>query len=129
MQRIIFSVVTVLLLGCLSKLAADDQAAPKKSADLVYEVISVQGNASVAPTGTDPKSTSGWTDLKVGTQLHAGQQVLVGFVRSKVKLVARPADPPTVMLIDRGSLINISELSFKDGAATSRIQLNYGQIK
>lgn len=100
-----------------------------KNGDLVYEVVEVQGKAHVAPTGTDPLKNDGWTPIKVGDQLHAGQLVRVFTVRSKVKVVARPADPPTVMLFDRGTLVNISELAIVNGAAKSRIQLGYGQIK
>ncbi|QDV89986.1 hypothetical protein RAS2_10620 [Phycisphaerae bacterium RAS2] len=95
---------------------------------LVYEAVEVQGNVRVAPTGTDPKVRAGWDSLKTGDTIKAGQQISVG-IRSKVKLVARPADPPTVLLFDRLSLVNISELQIKDGAARSRIQLAHGAVR
>lgn len=95
---------------------------------LVYEVNDMQGNVRVGPAGADPKLAAGWQPIKKGESLRAGQAVHVPF-RGKLKLVARPADPPTVLLFDSGSLVQISELSLKDGVAKSRLELGYGQIK
>lgn len=95
---------------------------------LVYEVIAIERNVRVAPAGTDPKVAAGWRPLKLGESLRAGQQVSVP-IRGTLKLVARPADPPTVLLFDRMSLVQISELSLANGVAKSRIELAYGQIK
>ena len=97
-------------------------------ASLVFEVFDMQGNVRVGPAGTDPKLAAGWQPIKRGETLRAGQAVHVPF-RGKLKLVARPAEPPTVLLFDSGSLIQISELSLKDGVAMCRMDLGYGQIK
>jgi len=106
-----------------SQPAADDGS-------LVYEVNEIEGRVHVGPTGIDPKliPNGGWQPLKKGESLHGGQQIKVAF-RGKVKLVARPADPPTVLLFDSGTLVQISELSLKNGVAKSRLELGYGQIK
>jgi hypothetical protein len=88
----------------------------------------MQGNVRVGPAGTDPKMAAGWQSLKRGDSLRAGQAVHVPF-RGKLKLIARPADPPTVLLFDSGSLVQISELSHQGGVSRSRIELGYGQIK
>ena len=116
---------------CLGVALADDapQAASQPQGEaLKYEVYQVDGRVRVAPSGTDPLAKDGWTQIKVGDFLHAGQQVLVS-IRSKLKLVARPSDPPTVILFENSTHVNISELNFKDGAAKSRMQLRYGAVR
>lgn len=100
----------------------------KANSDLVYEVVEVSGRVKVAPTGTDPMLRDGWEPIKKGDILTAGQQLNVP-MRSRVKFVARPADPPTVIMIEQMTLVNIGELAFVDGAARSRIQIQYGAIK
>lgn len=97
-------------------------------ASLRYEVIAVQGKVRVSATGQDPMLDEGWTPVQIEDQLVAGQQVYIP-LRGVLKLVARPADPPTVMLIEPGSLVNIAELSFEGGVAKSRIGLAYGAIR
>lgn len=104
-----------------SQPAADDGS-------LVYEVHELQGNVRVAPMGTNPLLKEGWRPVKQGESLHTGQIVHVPF-RGKLKLIARPADPPTVLLFDTGTLVQISELSLKDGVAKSRLDLGYGLVK
>ena len=105
---------TVLL--CAGDLFAQDakRAGPGKAAarpaaaakgTLVFEVHAVVGRVSVAPRGTDPKLRAGWTRPRVGDFLHAGQQNRTG-LRSKIKPIARPATPVTVLMVGRGSLIN-----------------------
>lgn len=99
-----------------------------KTGELVYEVVEVGGKVVVAPTGTDPYAKNGWTPVTKGQTIAAGQQLNVP-MRSRIKMVARPADPPTVILIEQSTFVNIGELAMMDGAAHSRIQIQYGAIK
>lgn len=108
------------------KAAARPAAAAKGS--LVFEVHAVVGRVSVSPSGTDPKLKAGWTRPRVGDFLHAGQQIRTG-LRSKIRLVARPETPPTVLMVESGSLINIEELALKKGIAKSRLDLGYGAVR
>ncbi len=96
-------------------------------ATLVYEVWKVQGNVRISKSGTDPKATEGWRSLKVGDIVKAGEQLHAG-IRSKAKLVARPAEPPTVMVVENG-LVNFADLAMKEGVARNRIELAYGSIR
>lgn len=107
--------------------AADSQPAAA-TASLVYEVNAKEGNPKIAPTGTDLMRREGWAPLKAGDVVRAGQMIHVP-IRSRVKLIARPSEPPTVLLIDSSTMINISELDIRDGAAHSRIQIAHGLIK
>lgn len=95
---------------------------------LVFEVTSVEGRVRVAPSGTDILRDEGWTLLKLGDFIRAGQQVRVP-VRSRVKLTARPAEPPTVLLIESSSTVNFSELALREGVARQRLQISYGAVK
>lgn len=95
---------------------------------LVYEAIKVQGKVRVGGPEADPHLEGGWTPLKEGDLLVAGQQVRVG-LRSKLKLVARPEDSPTVLLFDRATVVQITELSLANGVATTRMDLKYGTVK
>lgn len=97
---------------------------------LVYEVTDIQGKVYVSPIGTDPKlaPNGGWKPLKQGDVLRGGEQIKVNF-RSKVKLAAVPSTPPTVILFDRATFAQVSELSLVGGVAKSRIDLGYGQFK
>lgn len=124
-----------LLVGCLcatATLSAEEPAKPAQNApggdSLVYEVIEVEGRARVAPTGTDVMRDEGWTLIKQGDFIRAGQQLRVP-TRSRVKLVARPAEPPTVVLFETSTLVNISELAMENGVARSRIQIAHGAVK
>lgn len=133
-RRLIMAAVVPALAGVLFSTTAFAQTTPAgtqpaaSDGSLVYEVFDMQGNVRVGPAGADPKLAAGWQSLKKGDSLRSGQAVHVPF-RGKLKLVARPADPPTVLLFDSGSLVQISELSLKDGVAKSRLELGYGQIK
>ncbi|HKQ50636.1 MAG TPA: hypothetical protein VJZ71_21375 [Phycisphaerae bacterium] len=133
-RRFMMAVMVPALAGVLFTTTAFAQATPAGTqpaageASLVFEVIGIDRNVRVAPAGTDPKLAAGWQPVKLGDSLRAGQAVHVP-IRGKLKLVARPADPPTVLLFDTGSLIQISELSLKDGVAVCRMDLGYGQIK
>ncbi len=99
-----------------------------QDASLVFEVTSVEGKVRVAPIGTDVMRDAGWTIVKQGEFIRAGQQVRVP-IRSRVKLTARPAEPPTVLLIESSTTVSFSELELRDGVARSRIQLPYGAVK
>lgn len=95
---------------------------------LVYEVVEVGGRVKVAPTGTDGLGETGWVQVVKGDLIKAGQQLRVP-IRARIKMVGRPADPPTVILIEQATSLNIGELSMQNGAAHSRIQIQYGAIK
>jgi len=136
-RNTIFASVVIYVVGLVlvtTAVAQEPQAvAPPPPADkgdgsLVYEVIQVKGKVRVAQTGTDPKATEGWSYVKVGDTLGVGLQINVPF-RGAVKLVARPADPPTVIMIKRSSLVSISDLSLQGGVATSRIKIAYGAVR
>lgn len=133
-QKWIMAVIVPALAGILVATKTSAQMTPAGAqpaagdASLVFEVFEMQGNVRVGAAGTDPKLAAGWQTVKKGDTLRSGQAIHVPF-RGKLKLVARPADPPTVLLFDSGSLIQISELSLKDGVALCRMDLGYGQIK
>ncbi|MFQ5501564.1 MAG: hypothetical protein ACE5EQ_04600 [Phycisphaerae bacterium] len=100
----------------------------KPGGGLRYEVHQVQGKVRVSRIGIDPMDTAAWRYIQKGDLLGTGLQVSVPW-RSSVKLVARPATPPTVLWIGRGSLVNIQELSIKRGVAKARLDLGYGIIR
>jgi hypothetical protein len=102
-----------------------------KDATLRYLVTEVTGKVRYAEIGTDPKQDAGWTQAKVGDQLGAGLQIYVPPIRSRIKMVARPADPPTVILIEQGTLVGLSELHLDKTAnvAKSRVKLAYGAVR
>jgi len=95
---------------------------------LVYRVVGVKGGVRVAATGVALTSESDWSPVRPGDELRSGQQVHVP-IRGAVKLVAVPCEPPTVLLIERSSLVNISELAIRDGVARSRMELGFGAIR
>ncbi len=99
--------------------------------DLRYEVTAVTGNVRFAPIGADPLQDTGWQKVSVGDQLGAGMQIHVPAIRAGLKLTAKPSEPPTVILIERGTLIGISELHLdrQQGTARSRVKLAYGAIR
>jgi hypothetical protein len=131
-MKLLRIVLSVSLVAFLANSVVADETTPAASqpegGDLRYEVYQVGGTVRVSPTGTDPLGEAGWKQLKEGDLLQAGQQVHTS-LRGKIKLVARPSNPPTVLYFEPGSLINISELNFKDGAATSRMQISYGAVR
>lgn len=109
-------------------------AAPAKTeatGELRYEVSAVTGNVRFAPIGTDPLQDAGWQKIRLGDQLGAGMQIHVPAIRAGVKLTARPSEPPTVILIERGTLIGITELNLdqQQGTAKSRVKLAYGAVR
>ncbi len=150
LATVIFSVVGLLVTGTVfgqtqeagradpqsrtAKSATGDAAVneqtqtPAAEPSLYYEVVQVKGKVRVAPIGTDPLKDQGWTLVKLGDRLVEGVQISTG-MRDAVKVTAVPSDPPTVMLIERLSLIAISELSHDGTVAKSRIGLGYGAIK
>jgi hypothetical protein len=98
---------------------------------LRYEILEVTGKVRYAPIGTDPKQDAGWTQARVGDQLGAGLEVYVPPVRAAVKMAARPADPPTVVLFEPGTLVGITDLYLDKtkGVAKSRVKLAYGAVR
>jgi len=134
----------VLIIGGLGSAAPafgqTDQAQPAQSAtsaktdtgeQLRYEVTAVSGNVRFAPLGTDPLQDAGWQKVNVGDKLGAGVQIHVPAIRASLKLTARPSEPPTVILIERGTLIGITELHLEkqQGVAKSRVKLAYGAVR
>lgn len=119
-----------LVLGCTVTAMADEPSSKPSGETLRYEVVQVEGKVRVGPETDEALNTNapGWFSPKVGDRLGGGIQIRVP-LRSKIKLVAMPADPPTVLLIESASTISISELAYKDGAAKSRIKLGYGAIR
>lgn len=96
---------------------------------LVYEVFEVAGSVLVAPIGLDPlKDHASWRQVKQGESLVQGQQIRTT-LRSKLKLVARPADPPTVILVEPGTRMTIETLAMESGVAKSRMSIGYGAMR
>jgi len=95
---------------------------------LKYQVVETSGKARIGAIGLDPKSSAGWRELKAADVINAGTQICTG-ARARVKLVAVPADPPTVLMIEPFTSVQISALEFKDGAAFSRMQIGYGAVR
>lgn len=107
---------------------------------LRFQVAQLAGVVSVGAADADPDSDEGWKPARIGELLGAGVQVRIDF-RSAVKLiaviperrenrlVAVPADPATVVMIEHASLLFISEALFKEGVARSRWKLAYGAIR
>lgn len=111
--------------------AASSQPAasqPVGKASMYYEVNQVEGKVRVSAIGVDSKLKTGWRRVKVGDLLVAGQQIRT-HLRSRVKLVARPATPPTVIMLESGTLMSIDELSKLGDTHKSRIGLRYGAIR
>jgi len=101
---------------------------PVADGSLRYEVIAVQGKVRAGNMDADPLSDAGWFTPRKGDMLGAGLQINVP-LRGGIKLVARPAEPPTVISIEGGSLLSIADLHLREGVATSRIKLAYGAIR
>src|SRR5258706_2286825 len=80
--------------------AAQPAAKGPAAGTLRYEVVAVEGRVRVGPDSDTSLNVNGpgWFTPKVGDQLGAGLQIRVP-LRSKIKFVAQPADPPTVMMI------------------------------
>ena len=114
--------------------AADVTTAPAaaKTGSLRYQVVACDGKACVAAIGVDASTDAGWRPIKVGEYLGAGQQIRAG-IRNAVELVAVPSDPPTVIMIEKLSNVQISDLEFRNGdqgkEAFSRIQIGYGAVR
>jgi hypothetical protein len=127
----------VLVLGVLVPAAGAFGGEPQQAVSskptteqegLRYEVIAVKGNVRIGPLGLDPKSNEGWSKAQVGDLLGAGLQVHVP-LRGAIKLTARPAEPPTVIMIEQVTLVAVTELGLADNKAKSRIKLAYGAIR
>ncbi len=110
----------------------DTQPASQPGVDeLVYEVNAAR-RARWAPIGTDPTNEAAWKPIRQGDLLRAGS-VIQTKMHGTVKLVQRPADPPTVMLIEGGTTIQIDELHYRaEGAgraARSHVSLKVGAVR
>jgi hypothetical protein len=122
--------LSILAWGAAARADVPPASGPSaKDTTLRYEVHDLEGKVRYGDAATcDPLKSEGWTLARKGDLLGPGIIIQVPF-RSKLKLFARPAEPPTVMLFESGSLVMISDLYLKDGVATSRIQLGYGAIR
>ncbi len=139
-RNTLLALVTIVSTGVCATAALGQNAPPKADAQvasqpasagqekLVFEVVEVHGRVRVASVGTDPKFKAGWTQAKVGQVIGAGQQVFTS-LRGRVKLAARPAKPPTVILIEGATRIGVDDAAIKGGIAYTRLDLNYGKIK
>jgi len=133
MTRTTGILAVLLTIAAIGIAQADTPPAASKPAgddgSLRYEVTLVEGGVRYGNADKcDPLKSEGWTKAKKGDQLGAGLIIHVP-LRSKIKLVARPETPPTVILIESSSLITISDLHLKNNVATSRIKLGYGAIR
>lgn len=121
-----------LMSGAVRAADAPATSTPAPKDALRYQVVEMSGKVRVAEIGVDPKAPTGWRDIKVGEFLIAGQQVNTG-LRARAKLVAVPSNPPTVMLIEPLTSVQISDLEFRKGAqgdeAYSRLQIGYGAVR
>jgi len=94
---------------------------------IVFEVVEIQGNVIVGPVGLKV-GQPGWTALKLRDRIGAGDVVFTS-LRSKLKLAALPAKPPTVMMLESGTLLNIEEAAIVKGVAKVRLGLGYGAVR
>lgn len=130
----VFSLLMCLVVA--SPVAAQPAATPASApasrpvgdGELYWEVTEVQPKARIAPLGTHAVTGTEWRYVKVGDHLSAGQQIHTSW-RSTVKLVARPASPPTVILIEGGTLMGVSQLAQLGETSKTRIELLYGAVR
>lgn len=134
MKSIARAALSSLLLPALA-LAQNPASGPAEPAspDFHLRILELKGRAFKGAATADPKQKEGWTQLKVGDQLGRGDQLSTS-LRSTVKLVLEPATPPTIIVIDRATLLSIDELvGAKDAAGldsvVTRLGLAYGSIK
>jgi len=100
----------------------------RAQSELRYQVVEVAGTVRAAAIGVDAKAPAGWHNVQVAEFITAGMQIETAF-RSKVKLVMVPADPPTVIMIERSTLLQFSELRYEKGTAKARIELGHGAVR
>ncbi|HWL93370.1 MAG TPA: hypothetical protein VNT79_07530, partial [Phycisphaerae bacterium] len=109
--------------------AVTSQPEPTTDEGLTYEIYELAGKVLVAPIGADPvKDAAQWKPARRGDLLRKGQQLRTT-LRSRVKLIARPADPPTVILVEAGTRLTIEDLAIREGTAVSRLGLGYGAVR
>lgn len=132
---------SVILLASAGMAPAQDTAsAPAETAaktgapapdQLVYQVHSARG-ARIAPAGSDPGNEAAWKPLLVNDEIRAGSMIQTN-VHGRVKLVQRPADPPTVLMVEGGTTMQVDELHYRlDGdakVARSHISLKVGAVR
>ncbi len=107
--------------------AATQPNAKAGQSQVIFEVVELQGSPVVGPVGLKI-GKDGWTPLKLRDRLGAGDVVFTS-LRSKVKLAALPAKPPTVMMLESGTLLNIEEAAIVNGVAKVRLGLGYGAVR
>lgn len=111
-----------------------EQTANPGLIDGVYRFVITEatGTVKVADLSADPTSESGWTAVKVGDILGPGQQLKTG-MRSKVKFVMEPANPPSIIMLGANGNFSIDELAQEqaaDGAAVrTRLGVAYGEVR
>ena len=95
--------------------------------EYVFIVNEFEGNVSTAPLGTDALS-SNWMPVQVGDRIGRGMVIRTS-LKSKVKLVGVPADPPTVMLIEPGTVLAFEDMVVRNSRQQVRMSLSVGAIK
>src|SRR5690606_36081995 len=95
--------------------------------EYVFVVNEIAGSVSIAPVGTDPLRGA-WSPLQVGDRIGQGMVVRLD-MKSRAKLVGHPDDPPTVMLLEPGTVIAFSELAVRNGRQHARLALGVGAVK
>lgn len=132
MRNMTTMALTILMAGVVKANDVTTAPATAKTGGLRYQVVQIQGKPRVAAVGVDPKSNTGWQTIKLGDFLAAGQQVSTN-LRDTVKLIAVPSEPPTVVMIEKFTHVQISDLEFRNGAegkeAYSRLQIGYGAVR
>jgi len=93
-----------------------------------FRVIKVEGGARYSKVGTKTTDNTGWTQAKVGDLVGGGLQFHVP-LRSMMQLVMEPAEPPTIVMLEPGTLASIDELFKKEATPTTRLGLAYGAIR
>jgi hypothetical protein len=98
--------------------------------EYVFVVNEVEGKVWIAPIGTDALGIDGakWVPLRVGDRIGRGSVVRSDF-KAKAKLVGVPADPPTVMLIESGTVLAFEEMVVRNNRQQVRMSLGVGAVK
>jgi len=108
--------------------------APKVGAtDYRFVVLQVAGDVKRADMDVEPATDVGWTAIKEGDILGPGTQIKTG-MRSKIKIVMEPAEPPSIIMFSGSGLYSVDELLKAqdpqgDTAVVTRLGVAYGEIR
>jgi hypothetical protein len=132
MRKVVAATVAVVSAVCAPIYASEPGEEPQAIAPagdgLRYEVVEVRGAAKWGALELRPDAEAGWQQVRVGDQYGGGIQIFCG-LRSKVKLVQQPANPPTVIMVESMTLASIDELYRRQDEAVARLGLAYGAIR